>query len=161
MHVQTQFTFGSVNEYARFCAHFAIFKQEEIRPSDPAPKVEVDSPIKKTEEVKGVQKAEAQKPKKAQEEKPAAPEPEKAEAKIETLKAQKEEVKTSGVVLKTEPTYENVKEAILAVANAYKSKTAAVKILNTYGLEKVKPDMPSENFADIIADCQAALDNQG
>jgi hypothetical protein len=64
----------------------------------------------------------------------------------------------AGERLDNEPTYENVKTAVLAVSRKFQSKAKAFEILGKYGIEKVTPAMPEEHFGAIIEDCQAALD---
>lgn len=155
MQVVSHFTFTDHAEYSKFCRHMAQFNPDAA-PGKGAPDKDIaDSPKAQT---KSEPKAEA--PAKADTPKAKTPE---THAVTKASKDEKKVDKSTSTTKKlaTEPTYENMKEAILAVANTYKSKAKAFEILKKYGIEKITPDVPDEHFADIIADCQKAIDAHG
>ena len=151
MHAVTHFTFDNQDEYLAFCTHMSTFKSGQSVPKQSTATVvkEVEKPVR-AEPVKAAEPKETVK---------AAPEKStKPEAKTETPAPKK--AAAAKAELNTEPTYENMKDAILAVANVFGTKAKAYEILSKYGHAKVTPDIPADDFAGIISDCREAINSR-
>lgn len=152
MHVVTHFTFDNSQEYSNFCKHMAAFVPSKPLSTPLAPLAPALAATPTLHPVKSaaVSEKQAETPKKPTFE-------QKQAAKVEKEKADAE-LPPDGERLNNEPTYENVKTAILAVAQKYKSKAKSFEILKKFDVEKVTPAIPNEHFEGIIAECQKALD---
>ncbi len=158
MQAITHFTFSNFEEYAAFCKHMATYKPVEQEKE--AERITPKETVAQTEPVESAKKPVEKVAKQAKkEEKPKVAEPE--EKPVESAKAEEkapEAVPPTGERLGTEPTYDNMKTAVLAVSQKYKSKKRAFEILGKFGYEKITPDMDTEHYEGIIAECQKALD---
>lgn len=78
----------------------------------------------------------------------------KAEATVEPAAepAPKDEKSPSPL----DPTYNNMKSAVLLVSKT-KGRSVAETILKKYGANKIGPDVEEKHFANIISDCNTAL----